>query len=232
MAGKSLFDLGSGKVTIDAGTGGSTGGNPKPSRGPERAPKSDPAEPVSISDAFGPSAADAAPDTDPEAPFGRFPDGTPRKRRPRGSGPASGPRKSATETKGDISGIESLLVSIHLMGAVALKQPGLALNEVEAKRLATAIQQVQAQYPFVIDAKTQAWINLAAIGGMVYVPRVIAVANAAKAGKAAKAKGSPQASASPEPQKSDPLSEAPVVAPNHKGPLTPAQLFGPAHSGG
>lgn len=115
------------------------------------------------------------------------------------------------------------------MGAVALKQPGIALNEVEAKRLAQAVQNVQAQYPFVIDAKTQAWINLAAIGGMIYVPRVIAVANAAKKPKAAKAQPEP---ATPEQTREAAISEAPVVAPDYKGPLTPSQLYGPGFQGG
>jgi len=232
MAGKSLFDLGGGKITAEPGTGGNVDGTANAPRRTERV--ADASEPLSATDAFGPSAADAPGlgDTDPDAPFGRFADGTPRKRRPRNSGAGTGPRKSATETKGDISGIESLLISIHLMGAVALKQPGLALNEIEAKRLAVAVQQVQAQYPFVIDAKTQAWINLAAIGGMIYVPRIMAVANASKAARKSKAPSQPPQSADPVQTPAEAMAQAPSVAPDYKGPLTPAQLFGPLGAGG
>jgi len=235
MAGKSLFDLGSGKVTAEPGTGGSLGGNPKPSDGPRRAaPTGDASEPLTIGDAFGASAADAIPDADadPDAPFGRFPDGTLRKRRARASAGTGPARKSATEQKGDLAGIESLLISIHLMGAVAMKQPGLALNEVEAKRLAQAIKSVQDQYPLVIDAKTQAWINLAAIGGMIYVPRVVALANAKKAARSRPAPAQPTPSAdavSPAPAPEP--SSAGVAPTGHKGPLTPAQLFGPSFTG-
>lgn len=235
MAGKSLFDLGGGKITAEPGTATNPGGTEGTSRRVDSAPKPASDGPaLSATDAFGPSAGDAIPDVDPEAPFGRFEDGTPRKRRARGTGTgtSSGPRKSASETKGDVSGIESLLISIHLMGAVALKQPGLALNEVEAKRLAVAVQQVQAQYPFVIDAKTQAWINLAAIGGMIYVPRFMAVAGASKAARKSKGANQPSQSEGAVPTPAEVMAASPSVAPNHKGPLTPAQLFGPLGAGG
>jgi len=118
------------------------------------------------------------------------------------------------------------------MGAVAMKQPGFALNETEAKRLAIAVQQVQAQYPLVIDAKTQAWLNLAAIGGMIYVPRIIAVAGASKAARQNKAPAQPPQSADPVQTPAEAMAAAPSVAPDYKGPLTPAQLFGPLGAGG
>jgi len=115
------------------------------------------------------------------------------------------------------------------MGAVALKQPSFALDEVSAKRLAVAIQNVQAQYPFVIDPKMQAWMNLAAIGGIIYVPRVIALANASK-----KPKAVPQrpAEATAEPTREEVLSAAPIVQPDYKGPTTPSELFGRYSVGG
>jgi hypothetical protein len=110
------------------------------------------------------------------------------------------------------------------MGAAALKDPSFALNEVEANRLAVAVKQVQDQYPFIIDPKTQAWINLASIGGMIYVPRLIKL-SARK--KQPKEKENPQ----PAPQ-TDPVSEAPALAPKPKGPLSPADIFGPGYMAG
>jgi len=230
MAAKSLFDLKRGESVSgeQPATGGSSGGNPGPSVGGGRPESS--AETISIGAAFGPSAGDAPGlgDTDPDAPFGRFPDGTPRKRRARAGTGNSAANATTTKTS-DLAGIESLLMSVHMMGAIALKSPSFAISELEAKRLAKAVAEVQAQYPLVIDAKTQAWFNLAAIAGIIYVPRVIAVANTAKAAKIA-SKRAPQAPASTQSETAPEFSQSPQVDPRE--PQTPSQLYGPGYSGG
>lgn len=109
-----------------------------------------------------------------------------------------------------------------------MKAPELALNETEAKRLAVAVAQVQAQYPLVIDAKTQAWINLAAIGGMIYVPRFISVASKRKQKPLPPRAETPT---TPEQAQAQAIQEAPAVAPSNKGPQTPADLFGLGNAG-
>lgn len=101
------------------------------------------------------------------------------------------------------------------MGAMMLKQPGIALNEVEANRLATAIVKVQDQYPLVIDPRKQAWLNLAAIAGMIYAPRVLATINSRKENRTLKPDTEIVHNGNAE------------KAPPPKGPQTPADLFGP-----
>ncbi len=73
---------------------------------------------------------------------------------------------------GDI--VESLLLSVHLMGANLLEMPSLALEKDEAKQMAVAIREVQKHYPSVaIDPKKMALMNLATVVGGIYIGRGI-----------------------------------------------------------
>lgn len=230
MAAKSLFDLKRGEsASVEPAASGGAGGNESPAPGTGRAESG--SETISVESAFGPSAAADLPDTDPDAPFGRFPDGTPRKRRARGTagtGSTAAGRKSATEKKGDISGIESLLLTVHLMGAAYLQMPELALNPVEANKLAVALSKVQGHYPMVVSEKTQDLISLVAIGGMIYVPRIIKVINKTKKPKANK---SPKVQTTEQAEENSPVFQG-EPTPDYKGPMTPGQLFGTAYAGG
>lgn len=126
---------------------------------------------------------------DPAAAFGadirgsddsgtaRTDDGTAPKRR--GRRPGSSNKKASL----DLSGLEAILLSVHTMGAVALKSPELAIGKDEAEKLASAINQVQQYYPMTVDPKTMAWLNLAGIAGMIYVPRLILMAKRQKVEK-------------------------------------------------
>ena len=81
-------------------------------------------------------------------------------------------RKEKTQTQ---ETLESLLLSVHFMGARLLKIPELELSEDEGKKLASAVNRVAEMYDVtVIPEKTLAWINLATIAGTIYGPRVIA----------------------------------------------------------
>ncbi len=94
----------------------------------------------------------------------------PRKRRGRPAG--TGTRKSKASAP-NLSGIESLLVSLHVFAAAALKEPALALTKDEAKSLSDAVGKVAEHYPVTIDPKTMAWVNLAMVAGGIYGTRVV-----------------------------------------------------------
>lgn len=99
-------------------------------------------------------------------------DGTePRKRRGRKPGTKNKPK----ETSDNLAGIESILFSIHAMGAAITHTPELALSMEEAHLIADAAQKVAENYPLVVDPKTVAWINLAMVLGTVYGTRIIAI---------------------------------------------------------
>jgi hypothetical protein len=99
-------------------------------------------------------------------------------KRGRGRPPGSGNKSTAkadapVSLKINVSGIEKLLVSIHLGVAIATGLPELSLEEDEAKQLAKAFADVQAQYQFELDPKTAALLNLAVVGGTIYGSRAI-----------------------------------------------------------
>lgn len=145
-------------------------------------------------------------------------------RRGRGRPPGSPNRKKA-----NVGLIESLLISVHTMAAAALKMPHLALGEEEAENLAKALAKVQEQYDVSLDPKTEAWINLAMVGGAVYGPRVLVAMHLAASNK-------PQKQTTPKPVAEPvmnghapgsgftPQSVSPM--PVGKGPQVPSQLLG------
>lgn len=125
---------------------------------------------------------------DPSAFDGNGPDGDAsgtgsetgkRKRgRPRGSKGSAAPTKAARNH--DLSGIESILVSLHAMAAAAIKIPELNLSEAEARTLVSATQEVARQYNVAVSAKTAAWVNLGMAVGSIYGSRAVAIALKAK----------------------------------------------------
>jgi hypothetical protein len=94
------------------------------------------------------------------------------KRRGRPPGSAAGAKKAS---KADIGGLESILFSLHMMGAAILDTPELVLDEGEAKALADAAAKVAGHYNHTIDPRTVAWVNLAMVAGGIYGTRVFAI---------------------------------------------------------
>jgi hypothetical protein len=99
---------------------------------------------------------------------------------PKKRGRPKGWRKSvespASETpKNLIANIESLLLSVHFMGAKLLEVPELELDEEEAKKLADAIRRVAEFYPVALSPKKLAWAEFSFAMAGVYGPRVIAI---------------------------------------------------------
>lgn len=95
-----------------------------------------------------------------------------------GGGGAKPARKRSarkTEKALDLSGVESLLLSIHLALSIKLAAPELELTPDEAQRLGKAASEVAKHYPLIATARAQAWGQLMIVAGMVYVPRGIAI---------------------------------------------------------
>ena len=123
--------------------------------------------------------------------YGFKPDGSPRLRRPNGSGP-----QKARKLPLDLKGIEAMLHSIHGMGALMLKIPELAISEQESAMMAQGIANVAKHYPdTAISEKTLAWSNLLMVMAGVYGTRAVAISNNRKREKvqAARAQAAQQA---------------------------------------
>lgn len=97
--------------------------------------------------------------------------GTKRRGRPVGS--KNGVRTPTQTVSPNLENLETLLFSVHLMGASILSQPKFALNNEETRRLGSAIRDVAKHYAFGLDAKKMAVMNLMACAGGIYGPRVI-----------------------------------------------------------
>ena len=73
----------------------------------------------------------------------------------------------------------------HALLATITKQPVFVINDTEAAMLAASISEVSVYYDLNLGTgKYMALINLAAVAGMVYVPRVVAISKANRAAKA------------------------------------------------
>lgn len=101
-----------------------------------------------------------------------------RRGRPKGS--RNTPKTQAPQDL--TANLESLLLSVHLMGAAILHVDELALDAEEAKKLADAIREVAKHYPMGIDPKKIAVANLAIVATGIYGTRAVAIYK--RAGKA------------------------------------------------
>lgn len=102
--------------------------------------------------------------------------GSGRRGRPRGS--KNRPRDGSSETKAPsnlIESLESLLLSVHLMGAAFLDMEELALDQSEAKRISQALTKVAEFYPVSISPKRLALAELGIVMAGVYGPRAVAI---------------------------------------------------------
>jgi hypothetical protein len=138
---------------------------------------SDTASGLSVDDSFDPSEFDGAGNDadgriEPEAPYGRKADGTPRKRRGRqvGTGTGTGEGKSrASKKKGalGVEGLSSILCNLTVMVAAATKVPEACLSNEETTLIADALENVAQYYDFSLNSKAVAWANLAmTVGGI------------------------------------------------------------------
>lgn len=107
-----------------------------------------------------------------------------RGRRPKSTAPGSVSGGYA-ETTLDISGIEKILLSSHLIMATMMKAPNLALDQKEARALAEATVNVTRHYNVQATQKTIDWVNFATTAFMIYGTRAIAYGAERKKQKAA-----------------------------------------------
>lgn len=116
---------------------------------------------------------DSGSGSDPSAPFGRFANGKPRKRRAKGtgkSGAGTGKRNPAQES----IPLASLLYSSHfLLSKIVV--PELELTEDESKTLGRAMADVAQYYDVpMVSPQQVAWYNLATTAAMIYGSRFVA----------------------------------------------------------
>lgn len=100
---------------------------------------------------------------------------TPRKRRGRPAGSKNRGSSSNSRPSKTTSNLDSILYSVHTMGAMFLKIPELMINEEESKQLAEAINKVTELYDIpILSDKSMAWMGLAMAAGSIYGPRMVA----------------------------------------------------------
>lgn len=120
-----------------------------------------------------PAALDAGTDIG-SATSGTNLDGTPRKRRGRKPGSGNASKKAAAL---DISGVEKILFSAHMMLAHATGMDELSIDQSEANQLASAVSNVARHYAVEASQVTLDWVNLVMALGMIYGTRGIAIRN-------------------------------------------------------
>lgn len=91
------------------------------------------------------------------------------------------PPKSATAAQPERLGLDAATLApkiqgLHAMLAVLTKQPVFAISEVEAQMLAASLADVSKHYDISANSKTMSLVSLVAVAGMIYVPRVVALA--------------------------------------------------------
>lgn len=113
-------------------------------------------------------------------------DGSPTKRRGRKPGSGGGRSSSTgkTQAPANLDGLSSMVFAGHLFLAAASSSPEFMLSEDESNKFAKAMLNVQSHYDFFISEKAQAWVNLGAVAGGLYIPRVIAIRKRKKTEKA------------------------------------------------
>ena len=123
-------------------------------------------------------------------------DGTPKRRggwpkgKPRGKGNGGSQAAKATANL-DLSGLESILFSLHMLLAANSGHEELALSEEEAHALAEAFAKVQRHYPPKVNQKMMDWGNLALCLGTVYGSRGVTLYQKTKDAKEAKRRAPP-----------------------------------------
>lgn len=97
-------------------------------------------------------------------------DGRTRRARTSSSITTEAPRSNSIERLS----IAEMLLSIHNMGALILEVQEISIDDADAKKLADAIQEVGKHYATSFDPKKVAIVNLMAVSGSIYVPRILA----------------------------------------------------------
>jgi hypothetical protein len=145
-----------------------------------------------------------------------------RRGRPRGSKNRTDPATSKTP-QNIAENLETLLLSVHLMGAAFLKCPELELSQPEAEKLAGAVREVAKHYNVVVNPKTLALIELSTTGAMIYGTRGVAIYKRLTA----------EAKPKPVPGRVQTIRDNPPPAAEQpapeKRPLNPSDLFGDAN---
>jgi hypothetical protein len=144
-----------------------------------------------------------------------FPSG--RKRRGRPVGSRNAPKQASTQNIAEH--LESLLLSVHLMGAAFFSTPELALDPEEATKLSDAIKNVAQYYPVVFDPKKLAMGNLGIVLLTIYGTRGVTLWKKMKQETPSKSKPAPT-----------PIRSESPKSPGTSGPPAPSASAPPANN--
>jgi len=118
--------------------------------------------------------------------------------KPKDNGDVEKPQRKRRRGTIDFSGVESLLLGIHLGLAHLLEIKELELEKEEAKALADAVAAVARHYDLPdLPQKTVDWVNLFIVLGSIYAPRIMAYKNRSHARVTKKEAVVPPASEAP-----------------------------------
>lgn len=101
--------------------------------------------------------------------------------RKRGRPPGSKNGTTSSSKKGTVGVDEKTLAKqvqgVHVMLAMLTQQPIFQLSDNEAEMMAGALANVSRHYNVTLDGPRAAVFQLIAVGGMIYLPRILAVRN-------------------------------------------------------
>ncbi len=145
-----------------------------------------------------------------------------RRRRGRPAGSGIGKKKEVLQ---DLNSLETILLSIHNMGAAFLDTEELQLEPAEAAEMAAAIERVRRLYPTEFNPKIMAWVNLSIVMGGAYGVRFMAIRARHKRERLAK-RG--QLHEMPKPAAPPPAQPAAATGTDHAAPVQDEMILMPS----
>lgn len=100
-----------------------------------------------------------------------------RKYTRRNGGSAAGATAGKSKVALDLSSLTGLFVGAHVLLADRTGVPELAITEDEGQQFMQRAQAVLRHYSVQTTQKAMDWIAFAGVAGMIYIPRVVALAN-------------------------------------------------------
>lgn len=141
-------------------------------------------------------------------------------RKRRGRKPGSKNRQARATV--DLSGIETILLSIHNMGTVWLGVPHLDLEKEEAEKIRKGIEAVAREYPHRgLSSKTVAWFQLCTALGSAYGPRAMVLRDILRDRAEERKKNANPVAQKPHQAVPQPIRETPKPQASTKPPVVP-----------
>lgn len=128
------------------------------------------------------------------------------KPRRRGRPPGSKNQSSTRKVDIDVTQLADQIQGLHVMLAMLTGQPIFQLKPAECGTLAAAVANVGKHYNVSFDGPRAAIIQLVAVGGMIYLPRIVAIRQANQASRPPS-----EAPSAPSPEENAPIPKDGVI---------------------